>query len=116
MVAVGNVQPWWEKASRENLHRIASAAGEHGLDEADCSPKGQAPAQLCGEFSDPNFDRTRPSYYYGRVVQAPTCRWSWSQCVALPEDERPSECDNGFPKSLNELAWTSPIWIQPEAL
>lgn len=74
---------------------------------------GPGASSLCAVFEDPAFVPSQPAYYYLRVVEVPTLRWSWRACVALPPDERPVECDNDAPKTLQELAWTSPIWYLP---
>lgn len=74
---------------------------------------GSGSASLCAVFEDPEFDPAESSYYYLRAVEVPTLRWSWAQCLALPADERPDACDNDAPKTIQEMAWTSPIWYLP---
>ncbi|MEM6936643.1 MAG: DUF3604 domain-containing protein, partial [Pseudomonadota bacterium] len=49
------------------------------------------------------------------AVEIPTLRWSWRACVALAPDQRPKECDNEAPKTIQEIAWTSPIWYLPDS-
>lgn len=68
---------------------------------------------MCTVFTDPDFNADLPSYYYLRVVENPSLRWSQAQCLALPQAERPVLCDNDAPKVIHEMAWTSPIWYQP---
>ncbi len=75
---------------------------------------GTGASSLCTVFEDPEFDPAVASYYYMRAVEVPTLRWSWAQCVALPAEDRPAECDNDAPKTIQEMAWTSPIWYVPE--
>ena len=65
-------------------------------------------------FEDPEFDPGQPSYYYMRAVETPSLRWSWRQCLELPPEQRPAECENSAPKVMQEMAWASPIWYQPE--
>jgi hypothetical protein len=64
-------------------------------------------------WTDPDFDPSRSSVYYARVVEKPSCRWNALQCAALPEGERPAACaDPDQPWKIQERAWTSPIWYQ----
>lgn len=74
---------------------------------------GTGSASLCAVFEDPEFDPAIASYYYMRAAEVPTLRWSWAQCIALPPDERPDACDNDAPRTIQEMAWTSPIWYLP---
>lgn len=75
--------------------------------------EGRGAASLCAVFEDSDFDPARPAYYYLRVVEVPTLRWSWAQCVALPAEQRPAGCVNEAPKTIQELAWSSPVWFLP---
>ncbi|MEO0321693.1 MAG: DUF3604 domain-containing protein [Myxococcota bacterium] len=54
--------------------------------EAGCAvPEG--PRTLCATWSDPDFDADRPAFYYVRVLEAPTCRWTTRACLGeLPLD------------------------------
>jgi hypothetical protein len=39
------------------------------------------------------------------------CRWSTYQCNKLPPQQRPESCsDPDVPKTIQERAWTSPVW------
>ncbi len=69
---------------------------------------------LCGVFEDTEFDPDEPSYYYMRAVETPSLRWSSRQCLELPSEARPAECENTAPGVIRELAWSSPIWYTPE--
>ena len=70
-------------------------------------------SELCAVYNDPAYDPLQHAYYYLRVVEQPTVRWSSYQCAALDESARPEACTNEAPETINELAWTSPIWITP---
>ncbi len=65
-------------------------------------------AQLSGFWSDPDFDPDQRAFYYARVLEIPTPRWSTYDAVAtgmdVPED---------VPASVQERAWTSAIWYDP---
>ena len=67
-------------------------------------------------WRDPDFDPERPAFYYVRVVEDPVCRWSWRDCLTLAEDARPPACsDPTVPRTIQERAWTSPVWYSPGA-
>lgn len=75
--------------------------------------RGRGASTLCAVYEDTAFDPAEPAYYYLRAVEVPSPRWSWAQCMALPEDERPEGCQNDAPRTIQEMAWTSPIWYLP---
>ena len=65
-------------------------------------------AILAGYWEDPDFDPNRSAFYYVRVLEIPTPRWTTYDAkffgVDVPE---------GAPISLQERAYTSPIWYTP---
>ena len=72
------------------------------------SPEGGL--DVCVTWQDPQFNPRSPAFWYVRVIEAPTPRWSEHRCLA---EER---CDE-FPqarKTVRERAWTSPIWFLPD--
>ena len=98
--------------------RLAGAAPREApsVDLATCQPRGAGADSLCAVWTDPDFDSARAAAYYVRAVENPSCRWSWRQCLAFPEAERPASCsDPEIPKSIQERVWTSPIWYEPDA-
>jgi hypothetical protein len=70
-------------------------------------------AAACISWSDAAFTGT-PTFYYARVLQTPTPRWSAYDCAADPS-ANPAGCADGGYLSTNiqERAWTSPIWWLP---
>ncbi len=64
--------------------------------------------QLSISWSDPDFDASLAAVYYARVLQIPTPRWS-TYDAARNGLERPTD----VPVSIQERAWTSPIWYTP---
>jgi uncharacterized protein DUF3604 len=65
-------------------------------------------AQLATVWEDPEFDAAIPSLYYVRVIEIPTPRWSTYDAVraGLPLLE-------DVPATIQERAWSSPIWFKP---
>ncbi len=110
----------WVTADGEKHFDVFTIAGdpENGasVSEEDCSltpPETPTPS-LCGLWTDEDFDPALPTYYYARIVENPTCRWHWQQCLAIAEEDRPEACvDEGLRKVIQEMAWTSPIWYSP---
>jgi len=72
---------------------------------------GPGAESLCAVWTDPAFDPAEAAFYYARVLENPTCRWSAWECLALSPGARPTACsDPEVPKTIQERAWTSPIW------
>jgi hypothetical protein len=85
------------------------------VDDATCVASGPGADSLCTVWTDPSFDPAQHAFYYGRVLENPTCRWSAYTCNALAPADRPPSCsDPNVPRTIQERAWTSPIWYQPE--
>ena len=81
------------------------------VDLDSCTPQGPGAEQLCGVWQDPEFDASRDAVYYARIVENPSCRWSTHVCNAMDPADRPNGCsDPRVPKTIQERAYTSPIW------
>ncbi len=98
------------------VHDVARVAPGASVDLVTCERRGEGADGLCGTWVDPEFDAERSAVYYARVVENPSCRWTRWQCLALPEADRPDGCsDPRIPDTIQERAWTSPIWFHPGA-
>jgi hypothetical protein len=103
------------------MQKVFDVAGtpDNGADVnvATCEPRGAGHDALCEVWSDPEFDASEHAVYYARVVENPTCRWSTRTCRALEGDPtRPAMCDDSrIAKTIQERAWTSPIWYDAPA-
>lgn len=72
--------------------------------------KHKGDGDLKAVWRDPDFDSGQRAFYYVRVLQNPTCRWStWDSLrMNLPAAD-------GVPRVIQERAYTSPIWYRPDA-
>ena len=59
-------------------------------------------------WTDPDFDPEQRAFYYVRVLEIPTPRWSLYDAVRFD-----IELPEGAPASTQERAYTSPIWYTP---
>ncbi len=59
-------------------------------------------------WSDPDFDATQPSFYYVRVLEIPTPRWTAYDAKRFGLELPPT-----VPLKHQERAWSSPIWYTP---
>jgi hypothetical protein len=65
-------------------------------------------AELKTVWTDPDFDPTLDAFYYARVLEIPTPRWTTIQAHELGIS--PPET---VPATVQERAWSSPIWYTP---
>jgi hypothetical protein len=64
--------------------------------------------QLQSGWSDPEFDPRQHAFYYARVLENPTCRWSTWDAIRANVEPNPK-----LSKTIQERAYTSPIWFVP---
>ncbi|MEM8635871.1 MAG: DUF3604 domain-containing protein [Pseudomonadota bacterium] len=74
----------------------------------------QGSETLCAVYRDEEYDPALPAYYYLRVIEKPMPRWSAAQCSAEEETQWPEACAGEVGRTINEMAWTSPIWLTPQ--
>lgn len=74
--------------------------------DAVASPRGAE--VLTGLWRDPQFDPKQPAVYYARVLQIPTARWS---TLLARKNDLPVPGD--VAATIQERAWSSPIWFTP---
>jgi len=115
------IKGWTDAAGKhEKVFEVAGNPDNGAsVDTGSCATSGAGFAELCQVWVDPEFNLDQNAYYYARVVENPSCRWSQRQCVAadpaidcagsVPEGYEAC-CDENIPKTVQERSWTSPIW------
>ncbi|ELU09659.1 hypothetical protein CAPTEDRAFT_210232, partial [Capitella teleta] len=135
----------WVDENGKTHEKVIDIAGnpDNGatVNKNTCEPEGQGYTSLCGVWQDPEFDPEQPAFYYARVVENPSCRWSTLQCKSYGVDPFSPQCeaqaaeqtenmdDFGdifgrccidpetepfYSPTIQERAWTSPVWYTPE--
>jgi hypothetical protein len=64
--------------------------------------------ELAAVWTDPAFDPTQRAFYYARVIEIPTPRWTAYDQVRFGIKMAPE-----VPMKHQERAWTSPVWYTP---
>ncbi len=65
-------------------------------------------AQFVTKWEDPDFDPALRGFYYVRVIEIPTPRWTAFDQKAFKVDMDPK-----VPMTTQDRAYTSPIWYTP---
>jgi len=65
-------------------------------------------AVLMAHWTDPEFDPKQPAFYYVRVLEIPTPRWTTFDAVFFG-----IELPDNVPATIQDRAYTSPIWYTP---
>ncbi|MCA9549434.1 MAG: DUF3604 domain-containing protein [Myxococcales bacterium] len=119
------IKGWVDRRGRthEQVYEVAGdAANGASVDLATCTPQGPGQRRLCAVWEDPDFSAEQRAFYYARVLENPSCRWSTYECIdaqvdcadpaAVPEAFAYC-CDGSAPLTQQERATSSPIWYQP---
>jgi len=118
------IKGWLDKAGKthERIYDVAVSDGRKIAKDGRCkTPVGNTvnvkeatynnsigDPLLLGYWKDRDFDAQQKAFYYVRVIEVPTPRWTTYDAkffgVELPKD---------VPASIQDRAYTSPIWYTP---
>ena len=116
------IKGWVEKNTGRPFEEVIDVACSDGLtpdpltkrcpdnealvDISDCSISSDRGAnEIKTIWTDDSFDSSVKSFYYVRVLENPSCRWStWD---AIKNGTKPRE---DLQPTIQERAWSSPIW------
>jgi len=65
-------------------------------------------AVMTAHWEDPDFDASEPAFYYVRVLEIPTPRWTTYDAAFFG-----IELPDTVPATIQDRAYTSPIWYTP---
>lgn len=118
----------WVDAQGNSQERVYTIAGSPdngaGVNLDTCEPYGEGHANLCTVWQDPEFNNSVAAAYYVRALENPVCRWHTRVCRDLAVDcsdpgtldeSLQACCQNEYPKTIQERAWSSPNWYKPLA-
>lgn len=128
--------------THEEVFNVAgSTDNTAGVDTESCLPTGTGHKNLCTVCRDPQYNSNESAFYYVRVLENPSCRWSTLQCQAAGVNPFAENCaeqaehqtaklqgkgaigdvfgrccldpatEPFYSPTIQERAWTSPIWI-----
>jgi hypothetical protein len=64
--------------------------------------------ELIAVWTDPDFDPAEAAFYYAKVIEIPTPRWTAYEALRFNVKMSPE-----VPMTTQERAYTSPIWYTP---
>jgi len=76
------------------------------VDVDTCVLSGSGAAELQATFADPDFSPEQIAFYYVRVFENPSCRWTTALANEAGVD-RPTDVS----ETVQHRAWSSPIWV-----
>jgi hypothetical protein len=115
------VKGWIEEGERQEVvYDVACGGSEFDPATGKCEANGATvnmndcswdntvgASELKTLWTDPDYGSDEDAFYYVRVVQNPTCRWTTYDSLRLgrePLDDSPA--------TVTEMAWGSPIWVK----
>ncbi|MFT4613729.1 MAG: hypothetical protein ACI9NT_000870, partial [Bacteroidia bacterium] len=119
------IKGWYQDGELfEEVLDVVGGANDATVDINTCKTRGAGHKQLCTVWEDPAFDGGAQAFYYSRVLENPSCRWSQHICAeAGARCDSPDTIPVGMESCcapehrpvVQERAWSSPIWYIPPA-
>lgn len=82
-----------------------------GVNMATCEPdRFKGDVELKTVWKDPEYNPKQRAFYYVRVLENPSCRWSTWDALRNGTPPNPK-----LAPTIMERAWSSPIWFEPKA-
>ena len=101
---------WSDKTNRkENSEGLLSPVGNTLNVKQASYDNSIGASQLITVWQDPEFEASQKAVYYVRVLEIPTPRWSTYDAAIFG-----AQIPEGVPTSLQERAYSSPIWYTPQ--
>ena len=114
------VKGWVEDGERrEIVHDVACGGSRLDPDTGKCAANGaqvnlndcswnnaDGAPELKVLWRDQDYRAGQEAFYYVRVVQNPTCRWTTYDALRLGTEPPPD-----VPATVTEMAWSSPVWV-----
>ena len=111
----------YKKETREKIYDVACSDGlkvdpltqrcpDNGakVNLSNCSiSNNKGATELKTVWTDPDFEPGVEAFYYVRVLENPTCRWTTWDAIRTGNKIRP-----GVDTIIQERAWSSPIWYK----
>lgn len=119
------IKGWYDDGElKEKVINVAGGANDATVDINTCQASGEGHRSLCTVWTDEEFDAEQSAFYYTRVLENPSCRWSQYICLDAKVDcdnpdsiaaEFQSCCSSDHKPIQQERAWSSPVWYNAPA-